>query len=174
MAKVKGNKIKDKYKSRTYSDAQIANAIAMYRLYHNYQQVGKELNIPVSTVKSWVLRFESWEDADNFEVMIAESQKSMIRSMQLLQNDALRQIKLKLPDASAVQAATIFGILCDKMAVMQSNASQITNNNIFINTDAMSDDDKFILLQRALQRKKEAEMLEAEVVEEATEMEELE
>lgn len=143
-------------KHRTYSEYQIIQAVSLYNLYHNYAQVSRELDIPVPTIQSWVKGDKGTVPVDekitDFSMRTAEGTKRMLDAMQMVMGEALQQVHLKIKDTSAAQAATIFGILFDKIQVMLGNAQNVTNNNILIDMSGMSQDDKQRLMQRALAR----------------------
>ena len=146
-------------KHRTYTEYQVIQAVSLYNLYHDYKRVSRELDIPVSTLESWVRGNKGTipvdEKIENFSVRTAEGQKRLLDSMQLVMTEALQQVHRKIEDSSAAQAATIFGILFDKMQIMLGNAQQVTNNNILIDMSGMSQDEKSRLMQRALARQAE-------------------
>ena len=141
---------------RTYTEYQIIQAVSLYNLYHDYKRVSRELDIPVSTLESWVRGNKGTipvdEKIEDFSVRTAEGQKRLVDAMQLVMTEALQQVHRKINDSSAAQAATIFGILFDKMQIMLGNAQQVTNNHILIDMSGMSQDDKQRLMQRALAR----------------------
>lgn len=143
-------------KHRTYQEWQVIQAVSLYNLYHNYEQVSKELDIPVGTIQNWVRGDKGTipveEKITDFTLRTEAGQKRMLDAMQLVMSEALQQVHRKIGDTSAAQAATIFGILFDKMQIMLGNAQNVTNNNILIDMSGMSQDDKQRLMQRALAR----------------------
>ncbi len=152
-------------KHRTYSEYQVIQAVSLYNLYHNYAQVSRELDIPVATIQSWVRGDKGTVPVDekitDFSMRTEAGQKRMLDAMQMVMSEALQQVHKKINDTSAAQAATIFGILFDKMQIMLGNAQQITNNNILIDLSGMTADDKQRLMQRALARQADqAEQIE--------------
>lgn len=162
MPRKKAGEEKQPRKIRRYTDQDVINAIALYRLYHNYEEVSRELRIPAPTIHDWVNNRHGMQDRIDFlSKRVDDAAKRMYGNMQYVMDEALQQIHRRLGDASAAQAATIFGILFDKQQVMLGNQAQQTTNNIYIDTGGMSDEDKLMLMQRALDRKREAEALEA-------------
>lgn len=151
---------------RKYSDWQVVQAVSLYNLYHDFQQVSQELDIPAATIQSWVngggksMLTAEERLGDDYTVRTQEGQKRMLDAMQMVMTEALQQVHKRIKDTSAAQAATIFGILFDKMQTMLGNAQQVTNNNILIDMSGMSQDDKQRLMQRALARQQSAEIPE--------------
>jgi hypothetical protein len=141
---------------RSYSNWQITQALALYSLYGNFRQVSEELDIPAGTIQAWVKGNEMATPADvrieDFSLRYDEARKRLIDSMSFVATEALQQVHRKLPDTSAAQAATIYGILYDKLQIALGNFQQVTNNNILIDMSGMSEGDKTLLLQRALAR----------------------
>ena len=150
-------------KHRTYQEWQVIQAVSLYNLYHNYQQVSKELDIPAETIRSWVKGGSNIDSAerrfgDDFSLRTTEGTKRMLDAMQMVMGEALQQVHKKIGDTSAAQAATIFGILFDKMQIMLGNSQQITNNNILIDMSGMTADDKQRLMARALARQQDQDV----------------
>ena len=144
----------------------------MQRLYGSVAAVARDTGIPESTIRNWVKDqkrvLAEIEDRSNYT--LDEAVKNQIQNLQFVMNEALQQVHKRIGDASAAQAATIFGILFDKQQIMMGRYDQKQTTNIFIDSSAMSDEEKLILMRRALDRKKEAEALEAaEIVEETSE-----
>lgn len=162
----------EKYVNARYSDWQIINCLALQRLYGSVAAVARDTGIPESTIRNWVKDqkrvLAEIEDRSNYT--LDEAVKNQIQNLQFVMNEALQQVHKRIGDASAAQAATIFGILFDKQQIMMGRYEQKQTTNIFIDSSAMSDEEKLILMRRALDRKKEAEALEAaEIVEETSE-----
>ena len=141
---------------RSYSSWQVTQATALYSLYGNYKQVSEELDIPEGTIREWVQGTSLVTPVDvrveDFSLRFEEARKRLIDSMSFVATEALQQVHRKLPDTSAAQAATIYGILYDKLQIALGNFQQVTNNNILIDMSGMSEGDKTQLLQRALAR----------------------
>ena len=150
------NALANKQPHRTYAEYQVIQAVSLYNLYHDYQKVSKELDIPVSTIQSWVKGDKGTIPVDSkiqdFSIRTAEGQKRLLDAMSFVMTEALQQVHSRIQDTSAAQAATIFGILFDKMQIMLGNHQQVTNNNILIDMSGMSQDDKSWLMQRVLSR----------------------
>ena len=75
---------------------------------------------------------------------------------------ALTVVKQKLNQASAAQAATIYAILYDKVALMegvQQGSNGSTTNNIIVN---MTEDEKAAFMGKVLGRMASKDIIEAE------------
>lgn len=144
---------------RSYSSWQITQALALYSLYGNLTQVSEELDIPAGTIQNWVRGNKNATPVDvrveDFSLRSEEARKRLIDSMSFVATEALQQVHRKLPDTSAAQAATIYGILYDKLQIALGNFQQVTNQNILIDMSGMSEGDKTLLMQRVLDRQAE-------------------
>lgn len=154
-----------------YSDQDIINVHALYDLYHSIPRVSEELHIPEGTVRQWILNPSEFVKARqagmvDYDFRVKQTRDRMIRSTGYVLDRALQQVNDKISESSAAQAATIFGILYDKLEKMTSNG-ETAGSGLTVNLQ-MSDDDKLDLLQRVLDRQRRAEAEEAEytVVEE--------
>ena len=82
-----------------------------------------------------------------------------MKTMGFVAGEALQQVHRKINDASAAQAATIYGILFDKQRIMMDNLSGSSAGNTFI-INGMSGDDTMQLLQRVLERQKQQQVID--------------
>ena len=147
-----------------YSDELKISALAHYDLDGRIRTTAKQFNIPPSTLTDWInARKEGTlavPDADN---RIELSKSYFIDQSKEIMGQALTVVKQKLNAASAAQAATIYAILFDKVALMEGkqleSGSGSTTNNIIIN---MSDDEKAALLGKAFGRMANKDVIEAE------------
>lgn len=155
MAKVnkEGKSLANK---RTYTEYQVIQAVALYNLYRDYQKVSVELDIPAATVKSWVLDQRGNGDRtagiEDFSLRTEDARKRLLDSMSFVMTEALQQVHKGIDQASPAQAATIFGILFDKMQIMLGNYANATQNNIYIDMQGMDQNAKADLMRRALNR----------------------
>ena len=155
-----------------YTAWQVVNALALQRLYGNIAAVARDTGIPDSTVRHWVHNQKKILETmgEDAPYLVEDAVQKQIKNMQFVMDEALQQVHRRIGDASAAQAATIFGILFDKQQIMLGRYNQQQTTNIFIDSSAMSDEEKLILMQRALDRKREAEAIEsAEIVGESDE-----
>ncbi len=158
-------KTKKSKKSRSlalHSDEDRVKALALYRLYGSPTLVSRELGIPKATIIDWLNNRNGIMDrVDSLSTRIDQAAKRHYENMQFVMDEALQQVHERIGDASAAQAATIYGILHDKCQDIVNGQSSQTTNNIYIDTAGMSDQDKLTLMQRALARKQDAERIEA-------------
>ena len=71
--------------------------------------------------------------------------------------EAQKQIFKRLPEASAAQAATIYGILADKVRYMTEGSKSQTSTSLHFDLAGLSGDQQAALLDRALQRQQQRE-----------------
>lgn len=150
-----------------FSDQDIINALALYDLYHSVPKVAAELHISEGTVREWVYNQSEFiinrkAGMVDYDIRIQETRNRMIRSMGYVLDKSLQVISDKLEDSSAAQAATIFGILYDKLDKAVNNDSTVSSG-ITVNVN-MSDNDKLDLLQRVLDRQKAAAEAEQKII----------
>lgn len=144
---------------RGYTDADYVQAIALYSLYGNQAQVARELKIPVTTVHAWIHDEERRKTIVNYDQRLKETQDRLMQSMGFVAEEALQQVHRKLPDASAAQAATIYGILFDKQQMIAGNTG--TNVNFSVDVSGMDAEAVDSLLKRVLDRRQN-QVVEAE------------
>lgn len=146
-----------------------AHVVSLWLLHRNASYVADMAGCDNRTVKRWVDEYE--QDANKAQELHAayndRLQEHELLNMQMVRRRALQQVYDRLPEASAAQAATIYGILFDKEQILRGNA-QAAQTNVFIDTSGMSDVDKADLLSKALKRTMTSEPLDVE----ATEVEE--
>lgn len=141
---------------RTYTEYQVIQAVALYNLYRDYNKVSLELDIPKATIQSWVQ--DSTNDRnrivniEDFSLRTEDARKRLLDSMSFVMTEALQQVHKGIDSASPAQAATIFGILFDKMQIMLGNYANATQNNIYIDMQGMDSTAKADLMRRALNR----------------------
>lgn len=147
---------------RSYTDDDVARVFALYNLYHNQAQVSRETGIPAPTINRWI----TGTDAErrkalmgNFDQRVQATQDKLMKAMGFVAGEALQQVHRKINDASAAQAATIYGILFDKQRLAMENLSGSSTGNTFI-INGMSGDDTMQLLQRVLERQKQRQVID--------------
>jgi len=147
---------KTQVSKRSYTEYQVIQAVALYNLYRDYQKVSLELDIPAATIKTWVQDQRKSGDRtgniEDFSLRQEAARKRLLDSMSFVMTEALQQVHKGIDQASPAQAATIFGILFDKMQIMLGNYSQATQNNIYIDMQGMDQNAKADLMRRALNR----------------------
>ena len=143
-----------------------AHVVSLWLLHRNASYVADMAGCAVPTVLRWVDEYE--QDANRAQELHAayndRLQEHELLNMQMVRRRALQQVYDRLPEASAAQAATIYGILFDKEQILRGNA-QAAQTNVFIDTSGMSDADKADLLSKALKRTVASEPLDVEATE---------
>ena len=112
------------------------------RGYGSLAQVCKERGIPYETARGWVRDRDSLGFPKSDTIALIKDQwvdKGQDLVARVFENAelALKQVKMKLPEASASQAAVVFGIMMDKVPVMQAAAVDTGNTK----ESAVSKDD---------------------------------
>lgn len=144
-----------------YNDETVVLALSLYNLYGSTAKVAKELSIPKGTVDDWVHgRGRRTDRIMDFQRQAETANTRMLEATVFVMSEALQQVHKRIGEASAAQAATIYGILFDKTQILLHGREQ-QNTNVYVDTSGMSDDAKLELMQRALDRKKEMEIIEA-------------
>lgn len=143
-----------------------AHVVSLWLLHRNASYVADMAGCSIATVRRWVDEYE--QDASRAQELHAayndRLQEHELLNMQMVRRRALQQVYDRLPEASAAQAATIYGILFDKEQILRGNA-QAAQTNVFIDTSGMSDADKADLLTKALKRTIAPEPLDVEATE---------
>ena len=138
-----------------YPDNVKVAALAAYDISHQTRATARDFGIPSSTLRSWIKAREAGvSGVDNLDERIALTKKSLMDQTLILMDKSLKQIDAKIDKATAIQAATIFGILHDKLAVMQGQveaAEGATINNTFI-LNMQGSPEAVRLMQRSLSR----------------------
>ena len=138
--------------SKKYPPEVVVNCYSLYLLYRSCPKVADATGIPETTIHRWVRDIERNEEMrERYRELVKDCNDAMLGNIEMTMQTALQQVYKKLPEASAAQAATIFGILFDKRSIMLGNA-QSASTNVFIDTAGMTDDAKADLLRRALSR----------------------
>ena len=148
---------KEVMQAKGYSDEDYIRVMALYNLYHNKSQVARETGISLSTIQRWITnaRGNRAEKIKHYDQRLKQTQDRLMQTMGFVADEALQQVHKKLPEASAAQAATIYGILFDKQQIMAGNAGT-TNLNLSFDMSGMSADDATSLMQRVLDRQRQS------------------
>lgn len=142
----------------SYTEPEILRAVALYKLYGSYAQVSRETGIAVSTIYRWVNDSTSaTAKIGNFENKLESAYSKLIDNSIFLMTEAQKQIYERLPGASAAQAATIYGILADKVRYMTEGSKSQTSTSLHFDLAGLSGDQQAALLDRALQRQQQRE-----------------
>lgn len=157
---------RNEYNSK-YAEHEILEAVALYRLYGSYPRVSEMTGIPPSTIQSWVSgKTNVLAKIVNVNEKIEKEYKLMLQNNLMLMNRAQQVIYEKLPQSSAAQAATIYGIIFDKNDKIMNGRQEQHTTNLHINVGNLSAEEQYAILDRALQRQEqrteEIEAIEAE------------
>ena len=139
-----------------YSEAQRLAALAYYKQDGRIKQTAQAFNLPYKTVQNWIVEYreQGEETLADTEEQMAVYKKALTAEMRRVMGLALKQVVTKLDGATAYQATTIFGILFDKVNIMEGTATpaggNLTINNTIINQ--MPDQEAEKLMAKALQR----------------------
>lgn len=153
----------------SYTEPEILRAVALYRLYGSYAQVSRETGIAVSTIYRWVNDSTSTTaKIGNFESKLESAYSKLIENSIFLMTEAQKVIHEKLPQSSAAQAATIYGILADKARYMTEGSRAGSSTSLHFDLAGLTGDEQGKLLDRVLQRQQqrqeEREAIDAEYV----------
>lgn len=157
---------RNEYNSK-YAEHEILEAVALYRLYGSYPRVSEMTGIPPSTIQSWVSgKTNVLAKIVNVNEKIEKEYKLMLQNNLMLMNRAQQVIYEKLPQSSAAQAATIYGIIFDKNDKIMNGRQEQHTTNLHINVGNLSAEEQYAILDRALQRQEqrteEIEAIDAE------------
>lgn len=146
---------RNEYNSK-YAEHEILEAVALYRLYGSYPRVSEMTGIPPSTIQSWVSgKTNVLAKIVNVNEKIEKEYKLMLQNNLMLMNRAQQVIYEKLPQSSAAQAATIYGIIFDKNDKIMNGRQEQHTTNLHINVGNLSAEEQYTILDRALQRKEQ-------------------
>ena len=149
-------------KDKAWSDQDYVETMALYNLYHNYSEVSRQTGVPASTIQNWVRdQGQRKTKIFRYDQRLKETQDRLMESMGYVAEKALQQTYEKLPDASAAQAATIYGILFDKQQMIVGSAGS-SNFNFNLDLSGMDPDQAVSLMQRVIDRKQEKPVIEAD------------
>ena len=137
-----------------YSDELKVACLAEYDLDGRIRATARKFKVPPSTLTDWIAQRKSGELAvSDAEERIAQSKKQLMEKTKSALDMALDVVIDKIEDCNAYQAATVYGILSDKLARMEGiidPSGGNTTNNLIINN--MSKEDISKLLGRAMSR----------------------
>ena len=148
------------HKERGWTDEDFVHAVALYNLYHNYSEVSRQTGVPVATIRSWVLDTDRHKAILNYDQRLKETQDRLMQAMGFVAEEALQKVHEKLPEASAAQAATIYGILFDKQQMIAGNTGS-TNFNLSMDLSGMDPEAAASLMRRVLDQK-QSQVIETE------------
>jgi len=131
-------------------------------------------------VQSWIVEYREQEPetlADT-EEQIAIYKKELTAEIRNVMKMALQQVVKKMDGANAYQATTIFGILFDKVNILEGNLIQGAGGNLTINNNTiinqLPDQEverlKARLMAREQQRMAEAVEADFEVIQEKSDI----
>lgn len=133
-----------------HSQEEVLRVLSIYKLTQSPSLASERTGVPYGTVQRWVggdVPFK-FDDAN----MLSAFEKREILTVSFLKDEALQQVYRRLPDASAAQAATIYGILTDKQLAMQSINEHKSDNTFIFADSALSIEDKLSIIERVAQR----------------------
>lgn len=146
---------RNEYNSK-YAEHEILEAVALYRLYGSYPRVSEMTGIPPSTIQSWISgKTNVLAKIVNVNEKIEKEYKLMLQNNLMLMNRAQQVIYEKLPQSSAAQAATIYGIIFDKNDKIMNGRQEQHTTNLHINVGNLSAEEQYAILDRALQRQEQ-------------------
>ena len=153
-------------RKRTYdrkNDAVKVAALARYDLLGKVRETAREFNIPPATLSTWIKERKVGELAVcNLEDRIEQTKKVMIQETKNVMDKALKVIDRKINDCNAYQAATIYGILFDKIQKMEGAEGAgdgTTINNTYIMQ--MPEQEQYGLMAKVAERMKNRDVIEA-------------
>lgn len=133
-----------------HSPEEVLRVLSIYKLTQSPSLASERTGVPYSTVQRWVggdVPFK-FDDAN----MLSAFEKREILTVSFLKDEALQQVYRRLPDASAAQAATIYGILTDKQIAMKSINEHKSDNTFIFADSSLSMEDKLSIIERVARR----------------------
>lgn len=149
-----------------YTDEQVIEVKALYQIYGSCRRVAEMVGIPEGTVYDWISaewredRTDPATKIRDYEQRLQAAHKRLVANSLYLMSKAQQQISDKLPEASAAQAATIYGILADKVRYATQDTGLFSGSgsaSLHINLGSMSSDDQAALISRVLERHQAAQ-----------------
>ena len=122
-----------------------AAAEALYERLGNQKAVGDALGMPRETVRDIINGHNRWSEVRHdasYTALRLEQKRILQVAGTKLMSQALTQIEKRLPDASAPQAAMVYGILFDKDRLMAGASTQnigVRTSNEISNLDSLAD-----------------------------------
>lgn len=131
----------------------------------NVKAAARELELPVTTVRRWRGEFEA-EGPPDLDV-VEEAVEDYLGEMEKIRNKALRLLDAKLPEASAKDTATIFGILDDKVSRARGIADATVKHELVLPDVDTIREALGAVVQGAIEAagRRQEEIVEAEIVE---------
>lgn len=124
---------------RRYSDAQRLAALAYYKQDGRIKQTAQAFDIPYKTMQNWIVEYQEQEPEtlEDTEERMAIYKKELTAEIRNVMKMALQQVVKKMDGANAYQATTIFGILFDKVNILEGNLIQGAGGNLTINNNTI-------------------------------------
>ena len=143
-----------------YSNALKLCALAYYDQDGRMTETSRAFNVPYSTIKDWITSRENGDFWDKNQIADPDGQtaiykKALAAEMRQVMQLALKQVIDKLPKATAYQATTIFGILFDKVNILEGNGNPAPGGNLTINNtyiNQMPDQEAERIMSKAIER----------------------
>ena len=123
-------------KKRTYSNEERSQAAIQYAISGSLAQVERKLGIPDSTLCEW--KQTEWWDALTGEIRSEKTNEHRAQYSQLV-DEAIAVTRLKLPEATAAQAAVISGVAFDKIRLIDNMPTSIGGNSNSAAMQALAD-----------------------------------
>lgn len=148
-----------------YTDADRARCyVALQANGGNVKATARELELPVTTVRRWRGEFEA-EGPPPLDV-VDEAVEDYLGELEQVRNKALKLLDQKLPEASARDTATIFGILDDKVSRAKGISDRPVDEKVSLDPGTLRDVLSGVVTAaiEAAGRRQE-EIIDAEIVE---------
>lgn len=138
-----------------YTDAFKISVLAEYDLDGQMKATAKRNGVPYKTMRNWVDQrreqgLESFGPESQAQMDLVK--KEMVRRSADIMSKALQVIESKLDDCSAPQAATVYGILHDKMTTMEGQITGTGSGTTNIIINQIPDEEASRLMAKALDR----------------------
>ena len=132
-----------------------AAAAALYERSGNQHEVARRLDMPQRTVCDIVNGYGRWAEVatdSSFTALRLEQKRHLQAASAKIMSQALVRIEEKLPDASAPQAAMVYGILFDKDRLMAGESTAnvgVRTSTEVLNLDELANALRGELVKRA-------------------------
>jgi hypothetical protein len=118
-------------------------------------------------MQNWIVEYQEQEPETlgDTEERMAIYKKELTAEIRSVMKMALQQVVKKMDGANAYQATTIFGILFDKVNILEGNLVQGAGGNLTINNtiiNQLPDQEVERLMARAMERRRKAGAVEAD------------
>lgn len=147
---------KDEHKRSKYSDSLRVAALAEFDVSHQLRKTAAAFGIPHNTLAEWIKgREQGTLDVVDLEARIDQTKKTLVSKSIVIMDKALDVMDRKIDGCTAIQAATVYGILHDKVQAIQGNGGPepgSVTNNIMIN--GMNEEEASRIMEKVLARMK--------------------